>query len=47
MDESEDRLKKLCTQTTREQDAERVKEIIDEILSLLAERQRALNIGTE
>jgi hypothetical protein len=45
MDESEGRLKELCTQATLEQDAERVKEIIGEILSLLAESQRALNKG--
>ena len=42
MDESGDRLKELCRQATREQDAERVREIIGEILNLLAERQRAL-----
>ena len=37
MDESGDRLKELCRQATREQDAERVREIIGEILNLLAE----------
>jgi len=42
MDESGDRLKELCRQATREQDAERVREIIGEILSLLAEQQKAL-----
>jgi hypothetical protein len=47
MDESGDRLKELCRQATREQDAERVREIIGEILNLLAERQRALKKTAE
>jgi len=42
MDESVDRLKELCRQATREQDAEKVREIKGEILSLLDERQKAL-----
>jgi hypothetical protein len=42
MGKSEDRLRELCSQATREQDAERVREIIGEILSLLAEKQKAL-----
>jgi hypothetical protein len=42
MGKSEDRLRELCSQATREQDAERVREIIGEILSLLAEQQKAL-----
>jgi len=47
MDESGDRLKELCRQATREQDAERVREIIGEILNLLAERQRTLKKTAE
>ena len=42
MDKSGDRLKELCSQATREQDAEKVREIIGKILSLLDERQKAL-----
>jgi hypothetical protein len=42
MDESGDRLKELCRQATREQDAEKVREIIGEILRLLDERQKTL-----
>jgi hypothetical protein len=42
MEESGDRLKELCRQATREQDAEKVREIIGEILRLLDERQKAL-----
>jgi len=47
MGKSEDRLRELCSQATREQDAERVREIIGEILNLLAERQRALKKTAE
>ena len=42
MDESGERLKELYRQATREQDAEKVREIIGEILRLLHERQKAL-----
>jgi hypothetical protein len=42
MDPLEDRLKELCNRVTREQDAEKVREIIGEILKLLAEKQHAL-----
>jgi hypothetical protein len=41
MEEFGDRLK-LCRQATRKQDAEKVREIIGEILRLLDERQQAL-----
>ncbi len=36
----QDRLKELLEQASREQDAERVKALVEELLGLLAARQR-------